>query len=82
MPTRFDGVCAVSAEVRWDCARARPFAGRHRPRVEIEPMHSVQCRITSTDKPEIWIEIEIGVDNDNKPFWKLTRKSSVSFNAF
>src|SRR5262245_29533146 len=44
-------------------------------------MHSVQCRITSKDKPEIWIEIEIGVDNDDKPFWKLTRKSSVSFNA-
>jgi hypothetical protein len=45
-------------------------------------MFSVQCRIKRSDKPEIWIEIEIGVDNDDKPFWKLTRKSSVSFNAF
>ena len=45
-------------------------------------MHSVQCRIRRTDKPEIWIEIEIGVDNDDKHFWTLTRKSSVSFHEF
>jgi hypothetical protein len=45
-------------------------------------MYSVQCRISNKEKPELWIEIEIGVDNDDKPFWTLTRKSAVSFNAF
>ncbi len=45
-------------------------------------MYSVQCRISNDVKPELWMEIEIGVDNDDKPFWKLTGKSPVSFNAF
>jgi hypothetical protein len=45
-------------------------------------MHSVQCRIKRADRTEIWIEIEIGIDNDEKPFWKLTAKSPVSFRDF
>src|SRR5262245_40685349 len=45
-------------------------------------MKSVQCRIWNKEKPEIWIEIEIGVDDDDKPFWKRTGKSSVSFHEF
>ena len=45
-------------------------------------MKSVQCRIWNKEKPELWIEIEIGVDDDDKPFWKLTQKSSVAFNEF
>lgn len=45
-------------------------------------MYTVQCRISNDARPELWMEIEIGVDNDDKPFWTLTGKSAVSFNGF
>ena len=46
-------------------------------------MPSVTCKIASKIKPEKWIEVEIGVDDDSgSKFWRLTAKSPVSFLSF
>jgi hypothetical protein len=45
-------------------------------------MDSVQCRIANKSRLELWIEIEIGINDDNNRFWKLTRQNYVSFSNF
>ncbi len=43
-------------------------------------MDSVQCTISDSKNPQLWIEIEIGLDDTQNRFWRLTGKSPVSFN--
>src|SRR5262245_10364473 len=45
-------------------------------------VHSVRCLIWDKARPEVWIEIEIGRDDDAEPFWTRTGASKIPFNNF
>jgi hypothetical protein len=39
-------------------------------------MHSVRCRIWDKAKPQIWLEMDIGVAENDRRFWKVSGQSN------
>jgi hypothetical protein len=45
-------------------------------------MQSVRCRIWDKAKPQIWLEMDIGVAENDRRFWKASGQSNVPFHQF
>jgi hypothetical protein len=50
--------------------------------MEGRAMQTVTCLIRDTARPQVWMEIEIGLDDQDQHFWRLLRTSTVPFNQF